>query len=57
MLKIVARSLTWPDDAAASKAVEAAQRLLPRLQGEHEALIYSPSRPVPCMNPRIPRAQ
>jgi len=34
MLKILANSMTWPDDTACAKAVEASQRLLPRLQGE-----------------------
>ena len=34
LLSILANSMTWPDDTACAKAVEACQRLLPRLQGE-----------------------
>jgi len=40
VLKVLAQSLEWPDDIACSKAVEAAQRLLPRLQGEMQVCFH-----------------
>ena len=36
LLKTLGFSMSWPDAVACGKAVEAAQRLLPRLQGQAE---------------------
>jgi hypothetical protein len=38
LLQILGHSLEFPDDVACSKSVEAAQRLLPRLQGEMQGV-------------------